>query len=563
MPGLQQEFTEQETKQLIADAMSKGDTFRIRVQRKLPGGGAPVIASFDEATADHVTFAERWLPELAGGGQFILTTFHATESLKQLGGSINLTIDNLPARSVNLDVAESQSWSGPRAISYPKRQPKQPNANGMHVDGREIQDIAVGPQGSSQTPLQRAPLTSSDPLVAAQERAQRAEEQIKEERFRNQIETIRRASEESVKVAQAQVNALMAELKEQRAAASRPQPPAESSMDMIAKLGALLVPLVQTMITANNETKLKMLEMEARNAERSLEAARLQAEQLNKILTASLEKKGIDPIVQLMFDQLKDVKKSENPMTAMQGALQLITAANDAGLTGQREGGGAGDVAIEVARALGAGFEAFMASKGGGAGQQQIEIPGQRLPAAQRTVQPGQQGQPPAKKPTAMQYLDRLIKQHHNPDQTATFFLEMLGRDPEIRKRFADAGQDLEVFFKTYWAQWAMQNISSHGPYVQSLNEAVLRVAQARGMLRQQAQQAAEQPAATAPAAQPQPQQPRPATPIRAVPEPEPIEQAEPIDPGGAHDDVSAQTEEDDFEEEELAEEEAASINGR
>src|SRR5438132_1587142 len=130
---VQQEFTEQETKKLIADAMARGNSFRVRVMRRRPSGGFDVVAMFEEATAEQISFAEKWLPELAGGGSFLVQAFHADAPMAQIGSSLPLSIDNANPRNVDLDAVLSPAWTGPSGLSYPKKQrPGQNGSGAMH-----------------------------------------------------------------------------------------------------------------------------------------------------------------------------------------------------------------------------------------------------------------------------------------------------------------------------------------------------------------------------------------------------------------------------------------------
>lgn len=494
--ALQQEFTEQETKQLISELAAKTNSFKIRVQRRHPSGGSKVIALFEEGTADQIAFAEKWLPDLAGGGQYSIYAFHnATDSMKQIGSPLVLSIDNLPPRDVDTSIVRSSAWIGPTGLSYPLPS-KAPSNGAMHFEGGAGAE-ATGPQLGATTPLAGVKTVgTSDPLTLALEKSQQYEKLLEQERARNQIQAIKDQSDRAIKTLETQVQNLIAENREARAradaqiAALTSAAPKESGADSIAKLLAAAGPLLAPLLQGQNDMKLKMMDLESKSAQAALEAARYQSDQLNKLLATMLDKpKGIDPVMQLVLDQLKDRGAKESPLSAMQGAMQLITAAKDAGIMGG-EGGGAGEVAIEIARAATAAFEAWVASKAGAP-------PPALAPAAQQTVMLPQQ---PQRQPriTVMQRLDQLIKAHHNTVETAGFFMDALVKDAEVKQRFAAEGSDHEAFFKRYWAAWAMTNVALHGPYVMALNDAVLKAAAARGWLPSApaAQQGAQQPAA-------------------------------------------------------------------
>lgn len=554
-----QEFTEQETKQLISELAAKSNSFKIRVQRRHPSGGSKVIALFEEGTAEQIAFAEKWLPDLAGGGQYSIYAFHASDSMKQIGAPIVLSIDNMPPRDVDTAIVRSSAWIGPMGLSYPQVSKQAPNG-ATHFEGSGAE--ATGPQIGAMTPLAGVKTVgTADPLTIALEKAQQYEKQLEAEKARNQIQAIKDQSDRAVAALQQQVNTLVSELREERAraqaqaAAAASATPKETGTDSIAKLIAAITPLVAPLLQSQNEMKVKMMELEARNAQAQLDAAKLAAERIDKFMLASLEKpKGIDPVMQLVLDQLKEKGHGESPLVAMQGALQLITAAKDAGFGGDREQG-IGDIVMGVTENLSRAAEAYFTAKA-------------NAPAATQTI-PVQPQQPQARIPqqpqqrlTAFQHLDRMIRRHHNINEVANYFLDGIVQDREIRERFKQAGNDTETFFKTYWLEWAKSNLIAHGPYVQALNEAVQKAAEARGMAPKAA--ATPQPAPAAPAATPQPPASSPAsaaqqTVAAAVERMQHEPDEEPVDPGeAAHGNGAGDPgdQEDDVEVQELADEE-------
>lgn len=538
MPAMQVDVSEQETRKLISDATQKGDRFRIKVMRRLPSGGIEVVALFEEGRLDHVTYPEKWLPELAGGGNYILHVYHDSQPAEMIGGGIPFTVANLQPTKVDFDAVTSPGWSGPTGMQYPKQpQQRQRYAGATTVDGApQWSATAVDIPAGGMTPVRTV-----GPDLDAMARAQRAEAALADMQKRWEVDGLRRDHAQQMDKMQQAMNQLRDELRAQHAAQAAQ--PRESTGKLIAEALAPLAPVLLAVINGQNEIRKEMLIQQAKSADLHLAAGREQSAQLEKVLTALLTKPNtIDPAMQLLLEHMKTANTSPiltdviTAFSAMsQSTLQVMTAATDSGLLGNREGG-VGDIVREVAQAAGSFFEMMGNRQAQAMGVRPQQMPYRRLPPPQGM--PGQPPMPQQPQPSAFAQLDTLIKSHHDPQAVAQGFLAALSNDADLRERFAQQQNDIEAFFRAYWGPWAQSNVAAHGPYVAQLYDAVVREAQRRGWL--QAPAAGAQPqAAPQPVPQPVPR-PQPA-PVRAQgqgdypPEgqglyPEPGD--EPVDPG-------------------------------
>lgn len=512
------EIPESETRKLIQAAMAKRDSFRVRVaRRKNSNTGLEVVASFEEARGDHIVSPEKWLPELAGGGNYYIDAFHADDPVTQIGGSVLFSVggNSWPAA---WSVIDSPNWRGPSECSYPTRPvAAQRQSPVLHVPGQEQPigvDVGGGVPISTPITRDRGP---DNQLLLYMDKAQRAEAasaaMVADAARRSEMESIRRESDKKLDAAERRYETLMAEV---RALQQRPpEQPKESIVDSLGKLAPLLMPLLQTVLTNQNNAALKQAELAAHAAERQLVAAKESAESVNKILTMMMTRPAIDPVIlTLLQESMK--QKETSPMVAemasaftsmSQGFLQTITAATDAGLINRpNEGGGMAEV-VGALGGVASSFIDLLAQR-----QQQgpgVQLAQPRTVEGERVVSPAlpmprvarpdlqQQRRPVGGVPgqhdalAAWNSLDRYIKARTNPQQVAVFFLDQLAKDPVLQQRFRSAGTDLTKFYAAYWQTWTQSNMPLNLPYAQALQDAVVAEARRRGMVPQEQQPAA------------------------------------------------------------------------
>lgn len=516
------ELTEAETRALIAAFAEKRDLFSIKVMRRRGNGAQPeILATFDGGKAAHLGSPETWLPLLAGGGSFTIHATHDTEPMKYIGSGIQVLIDGTPPRKVDLNAAKRPDWNGPSDMTYPLPPPQQQQPDyGTRLTSVE-NGIDIGPPPGT-TPIGITKASSADPLTAllaqAQQSEARAHAQVQRAEFERNLEGVRREYDAKLVIAQRQHDELMAELRRMRedTASAKNRPPEKPLTDTLAALAAALAPIIAPFVTGLNDTKIRMMEIEAKRSAEQLsmqQNANQRMEQLtNTLLTSLTNKPAIDPTLLAMISKEKETNPAMAQMVnSMSGMMNMfitsITAATDAGLIGQQQGGGWQDVVKEVAGAAGGFFEmlgkqhevALAQAQGRPARVIQPGPPPQQLPVRQPVQQ---QRQPQAQMNTLLsplKQLDQMVRRHHDPMQTARFFLESVQKDGEVRQNFIQSGSDIEEFFKFHWGTWAMSNAVAHYPYVQQLRAAVDALATQMGLVKQEAASSATVETATVP----------------------------------------------------------------
>lgn len=516
------EKSEAETRALILEAMKKGDSFRIRVTRRIGSGGLGIMASFEDGRADHIAYPEKWLPELAGGGIYQIEAFHATDAMTQIGSAITFNVNGQPQASIDWAKLDSPEWAGPRDCTFPKRPKVMVQQQHLSAEApMQEQSVDIG-RGLS-TPVARK---ADDQALFYMERAQRAEAAVTNERNesarRMELDRVQRQADEKLNEMKRQHEVLLAELR-----ALRTAEPKSSVMDDLAKLAPMLVPVLQTIMTNQSNMALKQAELAAQSSAQQLAAAKEASESLNKVLTAMMSKPAIDPVMLALLQEL--MKKSEtNPMLndmmsafsgIMQTNLQVMTAATDAGLINRpNEGGGMGEIVQAISGAAASYFE-MLANKQSPQQLQVPQVPQRAAPQLQQGQQQRRQQGPPARAVPAARsndvrakfnQLDQAVRAMAPPQQVAAFFLSSLVQDPYVNMKFKEAGNDSLQFFAIHWENWVREDLATRVAYGRALQEAVGAEAVRRGMVSPPEAQPATTPTqAVQPAAQAVVEQPQ------------------------------------------------------
>lgn len=146
----QRTFTHEDTMRALNDRATKdGDTFLLKVFRRINLAMQPtVIATFEGASVGHFTSPELWLPQLAGGGKFMLMGYHATEPNRPIGSFLTFPIDSEDARDVDMQAPKKAGWRGPVELIFPKEADRRP-ATDMPLYGIGTPPPAPGPGDSA------------------------------------------------------------------------------------------------------------------------------------------------------------------------------------------------------------------------------------------------------------------------------------------------------------------------------------------------------------------------------------------------------------------------------
>lgn len=134
-------FTTDESLRAINDKAKEADSFVIKVMRRQGGLGSipSLVANLSEASVQHITSPELWLPDLAGGGKYSLMAFHAGDLNRPIAGAIPFNVDGMEPRDVDSSALKKPNWRGPTVLDYPK-------------ESARVQTEDMGPLYSVQSP---------------------------------------------------------------------------------------------------------------------------------------------------------------------------------------------------------------------------------------------------------------------------------------------------------------------------------------------------------------------------------------------------------------------------
>lgn len=338
-----QTFQPEETLNLIAERAKvlaesgQPPVFDVNVSRKNPQTGIPnQIASFSNATLEHITEPLRWLPMLCGGGEYVLNVRHPSVQ-GRIGGPILTIIDKtapgMEPRAVNPNVTKLPTWMGPQFTGpWPDLPPQQPPA-GATVHGNGFQTTAgygipqlPPPQPQQVTPADRERELTQQ-LADLKAHAARIEAEAK---ATASLEAERRSNEARLREVQQQAENARRDLEQRTAAqiaelrASQVKPDPAGGWE---KLIAVVMPLVQQMMTAQHETRVMMMKMNEDQNRRQLEAAEKQHQAQMELMRAVTAKPaGMSEEMRLLIEQLRADKKDGGNDAAAAMMTRMVEA---------------------------------------------------------------------------------------------------------------------------------------------------------------------------------------------------------------------------------------------
>jgi hypothetical protein len=335
MANAPQMFTPEETLNLIAErakVLAEGGLppiFDINVSRKNQQTGIPnQIASFSGATLEHITDPIRWLPMLAGGGEYILNVRHPSVQ-GRIGGPLVATFDKtgpgMESRAVNPSVTRLPNWVGPSFTGPFPEQVNQPAAGATAPTNGLQYTAGYGlPQGLGQTtpaaPVDRereltAQLADTKAALARIEAESRARTELESERRQNEtrLREVEQKADRERRDLEARMQAQVAELRAAATAAPKPDPAAGWQ-----QLITVFMPIVQQMLTSQHETRLAMMKTSDENARRQIEASEKQHQaQMEMIRTITAKPAGMSEEMRLLIETLKADKGGDSASAAM------------------------------------------------------------------------------------------------------------------------------------------------------------------------------------------------------------------------------------------------------
>lgn len=419
-------FTNEDTLQLLtAKAGETGeDSFWVRVGRKkFPF--TDIIARFENATRDHLSRPESWLPQLAGGGSYMLAVGHNSDPSAPVGGPLQYTFKG-EGKEPDPRIVDSPEWMGPKKLIFPL--PIDPMKAGERFDGgTAMPRPVVG--GTTTLPAAAATPSSADfqvQLFRMQMEQMAKDAERRDREFREGIERQRREHQE-----------LIARL-EQKLAARAPERPA---LDVPALLAAG-TPLVTALFAASEKAK---ADQEAR-----MQMVMQQQQELTKSL---LQRPAMDPATEKVLDRLQQLAEKSQPagslemLDSMSSAMQTMTQIAMKAATAVAEaqmGGGAKEESAglkafrEGMRALENVFKAVAVQRMGVAQPQQPQRPAFKAITGGANGNAAQPPPPPAS--TVDQIIEALRSRHAAPEVADVIVGQIRKGDSDLLEAFNKYG---------------------------------------------------------------------------------------------------------------------------
>lgn len=454
---------------LQAKIAEKGgqDAFKVKIQRQA-SIAAPLnhIASFAQATIDHLANPETWLLALCGGGPlFVLTATHASEQLP----TVTFRPPNLPGnpREPDPKVIGTPDWKGPPEITFPsERAPVVPS---------------VASQVASLSALLGSSTPGSDPSARGQGSTPGGgaghSTELQEVRHRLEMEAVQRAMDERSKATERQIAGLADSVKALAAALSaRPPEPQESVMKNLPALLAAAAPIIAAFSARADGDARARGEADARRETREAEARG----DVMKMFATMNERasSSAGDMMKMMTPMVESVSTMGRTVLQQVATMRELTAGD------QQEPG-----IMDLVKAGIGAWGDFMAAKA--AQPQQPRLPPARPPQ-------GPQGQPPTQPPeqvdpedaAQIEYLkgaptddllkaiEDAIRAHHDAEEVVESLLDAMEFNAGVGNAIKTAGGVVPFFRARLTDEWIGN--AEHLPYMQSVLSTLSTAAKAR-----------------------------------------------------------------------------------
>lgn len=493
--------TNEETLALMQEiAATKGDSFRVKVFRKLPAEAYPrVIGTFEDTRVEHLSDAQLWLPDYSGGGTYMLQASHTTEVARAVGGYLNFIIDGQPT-NVNEAICSSPDWKGPRLIPRIHQRPMAigiagPDGTGAPPRNGDTSGSSVGasshhqptPTGGVSPEALRYSMAMQQ-LEAQREEMRRREAQMQEERHRNDMETMRREQE-------AREAKLRAEMVAASASRAESTPKGPGTMEIVTGLAAALTPIVA-----------KMMESSEKAAERVAIMQQENAREMREMMKALAAPKGTDPLVSSILEANQRMlsEKSSAGAQLMEIVKPVISTVSEvtnfmmAQTAAMREmQGEPGEPENPIVKL--AGKVADVLAAGAAAQAARGAPPAPQLPPAQAPSAPtrqafaGVEAAPaapaapvaPAMQPAPtvfQQFIERIMRREDPKTLVVDYWNAVQANEPSIVVALQPAEGDPVIAFAPYLTGWLVK-APAHQQYARELIDALEEEGVKRGVL--------------------------------------------------------------------------------
>lgn len=490
MAGDNRNLSTEEALALLSEkAKSAGDFWRVKVYRRRgPGHPQESVATFDDARVEHFANPEMWLPKVVGGAgergaSFVLAAYHMTDTVNALVQGIHYPIlgapkvdrDNKP--TYDFEAMKSPLWNGPTKLVWPEPadmkmettitipfQSPLPGVNApmAPVPQNTVPGGATNPGNGLNLDALRTQLEFERSQLFEKSRA------LEESRHKMEMEQIKREND--------------ARFREMEARLAQP---AVKQAGLVELLPAVL-PMVQAIISSNNEMRKVMFE-----------AQQDSAKQTTQLLVQLMEKKTEETPGVKMLSQVTEAMGSMSKMM-----IDSMKAQMDA-LNGPEEPNnlkivrevvkGISTVASGISRPK---LVPVLPGQNPQAPRPQPQMngaPAQRPPVQRPVPQPQQVTQPKQQVPqaaetqpqmTIVDQIDHMIRQQMDVGLVATQFIKAID-DPAMNDALRKVGGDPVELFRIRLGDWVDEDQENRGGYVLGLSQELQRQLTEKGLLEQ------------------------------------------------------------------------------
>jgi hypothetical protein len=482
MAAEQRILTSDDTIRALTEKKDKdGDEFYIKVMRRAHLGSMPeLVATLSNAQLLHFTSPEFWLPQLCGGGKYLLTGFHATNPSAQVGGSINFSVQGDP-RDVDFGVFKKADWRGPATLEHPKQSD---GPSRQQQEGMPLYDVRTPPapgSGDSATrPTQawprqaggvnRAHYGGEDDWRTGAAALEAERRSIEKERLENEREKHRAELEAGRKQHEADMKALRAELLGE-IRQSKPTGPDPANM--------MFMEMMKQSAEDRRAAALQAAEDRRAAADRDARANERFAALLEK-LSERKEKDPLDmvkSVVELVGKKSDGIEGTTKMMHSMMETMGTINnvAMDFVNHAASLQLGGGSDEPAWVK-----GVDRLMKGIAGFAKAQSMRpppVPAGGLPFGQPQQQQAQPPAPPAPpqprpaqnetEASVLEQIELAIRAKISVNEIAKVLIQYF-QDPSIQTALAESGGDFEAAVQKRLGKWVTE-APSNAEYMKSL----------------------------------------------------------------------------------------------
>lgn len=511
--------------------LPNGDDLAIKIYRKrggvLSGAGIPdLVASLSGARLHHVANPEMWIPRLAGAGAYLMSVYASDEPIRPLASNIPFFVDGA-AREPDLDAVGDPNWHGPARLDWPERRAPASQTGytvnlappaSPHASAPQTQPSGAGTPGVHFQPPQAAPVVDRHVAewMAAKER------EIAEARANLELERERLRAEARFAQLEAKI---AAQTEAARMAAAAPPPPPAAPKESLADVLKAAVPIVQQVLTGQQEMRLEMLRVsQAQQAEtRELMKAVLSRPAIDPTMLALIERRDANEqpasailtqttaAMSTMMENTMAMARfvaessgapSESPMLAafreVAGAVEKIATASIQTPKPKSRRQGPPPVPVAPAAAsVAQPAQSTPVASSGGAGAPTNVVPFQR--PSEAVVDGGasqvqQLGGVDALEEGLLDRLEQMIRSHEEPSKVAAFLVSIFNSD-EFQDALQEADGSIPSLFQARLGTWSMD--PANLPYGQALLNQIVEQGTAAGIFQDEGEEGEQEEAGT------------------------------------------------------------------